>query len=99
MMEVLLYFSSAASPPTDVTAVQDGPTSIRVTWTPPSPLGDTTGYRISFTGGSDVSITGASTESYTLTGLTNGETYTISIVAIAPNRPTSTPIEVQVQLG
>ena len=22
-------------------AVQDGPTSIRVTWTPPSPLGDT----------------------------------------------------------
>ena len=98
-MEVLLYFSLGASPPTDVTAVQDGPTSIIVTWTPPSPLGDTTGYRISFTGGSDVNITGASTESYSLTGLTNGETYTISIVAIAPNRPTSTPIEFQVQLG
>ncbi|CAI8033621.1 Receptor-type tyrosine-protein phosphatase delta [Geodia barretti] len=67
--------------PTDVTAVQDGPTSITVTWTPPSPLGDTTGYRISFTGGSDVDIDGGSTNSYTLTGLTNGQTYTISIVA------------------
>ena len=64
-----------------MTAVQDGPTSITVTWTPPSPLGDTTGYRISFTGGSDEDIDGGSTNSYTLTGLTNGQTYTISIVA------------------
>ncbi|CAI8033622.1 hypothetical protein GBAR_LOCUS18968, partial [Geodia barretti] len=68
-------------PPTDVTAVQDGPNSITVTWTPPDPLDDTTGYRISFTGGSDVDIDGGSTNSYTLTGLTNGQTYTISIVA------------------
>ncbi|CAI8045573.1 Receptor-type tyrosine-protein phosphatase delta, partial [Geodia barretti] len=67
--------------PTDVTAVQDGPTSITVTWTPPSPLGDTTGYRISFTGSSDVDIDGGFTNSYTLTGLTNEHTYTISIVA------------------
>ncbi|CAI8013805.1 Receptor-type tyrosine-protein phosphatase F, partial [Geodia barretti] len=74
-------------PPTDVTAVQDGPTSITVTWTPPDPLDGITGYRISFTGGSDVDIDGGSTNSYTLTGLTNGQTYTISIVAIVPNRP------------
>ncbi|CAI8037267.1 Kalirin, partial [Geodia barretti] len=37
------------SPPSGVTAVQDGPTSITVTWTPPSPLGNTTGYIISYT--------------------------------------------------
>ncbi|CAI8031727.1 Receptor-type tyrosine-protein phosphatase F, partial [Geodia barretti] len=85
-------------PPTGVTAVQDGPTSITVTWTPPSPLGDTTGYRISYNTGSDVDIDGDSSNSYTLTGLTNGQTYTISIVAIAPNRPTSSPIEAQVSL-
>ena len=78
-----------------MTAVQDGPTSITVTWTPPSPLGDTTGYRISFTGGGDVDIDGGSTNSYTLTGLTNGQTYTVSIVAISPNRPYSAPFEVQ----
>ena len=89
-------------PPTDVTGVQDGPTSIRVTWTPPSPLGDTTGYTIPYTNGggsSDVDIDGGSTNTHALTGLTNGGTYTISIVAIAPNRPPSTPVTVGVTLG
>ena len=88
---------SGPPPPTDVTAVQDGPTSITVTWTPPDPLDGITGYRIFFTGGSTGSetVSGGDTNSYTLTGLTNGETYTISIVAIVPNRPTSAPVEVR----
>ena len=64
---------------------QDGPTSIRVTWTPPPPLGDTTGYRIHYTTGEGSSdsqtVSGGNTMTHTLTGLTNGETYTISIVA------------------
>ena len=76
-------------------AVQDGPTSIRVTWTPPSPLGDTIGYRISYTGGGgssdSVDVDG---DSHTLMGLTNGETYTISIVGTAsPDLLPSTPVE------
>ena len=90
------------SPPTDVAGIQDGPTSVRVTWTPPSPLGDTTGYTISYTNGggsSDVDIDGGSTSTHTLTDLTNGGTYTISIVTIAPNRPPSTPVTVRVTLG
>ena len=73
---------AVASPPTDVTAVQDGPTSIRVTWTSYSQLGDTTGYRISFTGGGNsdsVDFTGGNTNSHTVTGLQNGQTYTIII--------------------
>ena len=74
----------AASPPSGVTAVQAGPTSIRVSWTPPSPLGGTTGYRIYYTregGSSDsVDVDGGNTNSRTLMGLTNGETYTISVV-------------------
>ena len=86
-----------ASPPSGVTAVR-GPTSITVTWTPPSPLGDTTGYRISYTTGSDVDIDGGSTNSYTLTGLTNGQTYTISIVATSSGLP-SAPLVVTVSLG
>ena len=73
----------AASPPSGVTAVQDGPTSIRVSWTPPSPLGDTSGYRIYYTragGSSDsVDVDDGNTNTHTLMGLTNGETYTISI--------------------
>ena len=75
-------------------AVQDGPTSIRVTWTPPSPLGDTNGYRISYTGGGgSVDVDGGNTNSHTLMGLSNGETYTISIVGTASPGIPSTPVE------
>ena len=77
------FHHTVASPPSGVTAVQDGPTSIRVSWTPPSPLGDTSGYRIYYTragGSSDsVDVDGGNTNSRTLMSLTNGETYTISV--------------------
>ena len=82
-----------------MTAEQDGPTSIRVSWTPPSPLGGTTGYRIYYTragGSSDsVDVDGGNTNSRTLMGLTNGETYTISIAGrsssstVLPSPPVS----------
>ena len=71
-----------ASPPSDVTAVQDGPSSIRVTWTPPSPLGDTTGYRISFTGGGNsdsADVNGGDTNTLLVTGLMEEATYSVSI--------------------
>ena len=58
-------------------------TSVLLSWTPPSPLGDTTGYRISFTGGGNsesVDVSGGGTNNYTLTGLKSGKTYEISIV-------------------
>ena len=63
-------------------AVQEGPTSVRVSWSPPSPLGDTTGYRISYSGGSSGSedVSDGSTDNYLLTGLQSGASYTISIV-------------------
>ena len=89
-------------PPTDVAGVQDGSTSIRVTWTPPSPLGDTTGYRIHYTNGGGSSdsqtVSGGNTMTHTLTGLTNGETYTISIVATSSALPSS-PVQTTVGLG
>ena len=73
--------------------VQDGPTSIRVTWTPPDPLDGVTGYRIHYTtgGGSSSSqtVSGGNTTTHTLTSLTNGETYTISIVATSNTLPSS----------
>ena len=65
-----------------MTAVQEGLTSIRVSWSPPTPLGDTTGYRIYYSGGSSgsVNVSDGSTDNYLLTGLQSGTTYTISIV-------------------
>ena len=69
-------------------AVQHGLTSIIVTWTASS---DATGYMISYTSDSDsgseeVSV---SATSLTLSGLKNGETYSISIVATSPDMTTS----------
>ena len=57
-----------------------------MSWTPPTPLGDTTGYIIYYTNDDNtdsdsVVIDGSSTDEYTLTNLQNGETYIISIVA------------------
>ena len=70
-----------------MTAVQDGLTSILVTWTPSS---GATGYRIDYSGGGSSdsetvseTVSGGDTNSHTLTGLTTGGTYFISIVAIS----------------
>ena len=65
-----------------MTAVQEGPTSILVSW---SPSTGATGYRIDYdsSGGHSGSetVSGGSTNTHTLTGLTNGDTYTVSIAA------------------
>ena len=63
-------------------AVQEGPTSVRVSWTPPTSLRNTTGYRIYYNNGSSGSVdtSGGLTDNHLLTGLQNGASYTISIV-------------------
>ena len=65
-------------------AVQEGLTSIRVSWSPPTPLGDTTGYRIYYNdsdSSNSVDTSGGSTDNYTLTGLQNGDIFGISVIA------------------
>lgn len=68
--------------PTELTAVQKGPTSIHVSWTPTS---NATGYRIDYAGSDgssgNVTVSGGSTDNYLLMDLQNGDTYTISILA------------------
>ena len=98
MFNDLTYCTLGTSPPSDVTADQEGPTSIRVSWTLVS---GATGYRVEYSGGDDIgekSADGRAT-SLIITGLQNGLTYTISLVAISPNLPTSAPITRQVTLG
>ena len=81
-------------------AVQDGATSVLVSWSPPTPLGDTTGYIISYTGGSSGSdaISGGSTESYHLSHLQNGSTYIITVVATSQHLP-SDAVVTEITLG
>ena len=80
--------SLAPSAPTDIVAVQDGPTSIRVSWTPPSLQGRMTSYRINYTssnGSTDsVSISDISTGDYLLSDLWNGERYRINFISETP---------------
>ena len=64
-------------------AVQEGLTSIRVSWSPPTPLGDTTGYKIYYNtrnSASSVDVSGGSTDNYLLTNLVKETGYVISIV-------------------
>ena len=82
-------------------AEQEGPDGIRVTWTPSS---GANGYIISYVNGvgssDNVTVDDGSIESYTLTGLQNGATYTISIVAISQHLPSEViVVEPDIMLG
>ena len=81
--------------------VQEGPTSVRVSWSPPTPLGDTTGYRISYSGGSSgsVDVSGGSTDNYLLTGLQGEASYTTSIVATSQHFFSNSVEVMNIRLG
>ena len=79
------FLTTVALPPTDLTyEVQDDFTSILLMWVPPSPLGDTTGYRISYNAvgesSKSVTISDGTTSKYTLRDLEKVKDYNISIV-------------------
>ena len=69
--------------------VHESPTGIRVSWTPPTQLGDTTGYKIYYSGGSSGSedVSGGSTHNHLLIDLQNGARYNISIVGTSAHLP------------
>ena len=81
--------------------VQEGPTSIRVSWSPPTSLGDITGYRIYYSGGSSgsVNVSDSSSDNYLLTGLQNGDTYNISIVSVSQHFTSNTAMVLDITLG
>ena len=68
----------------------DDATRIQVSWSAPASGATVTGYVIYYetTGGSEQSVTvGAAATEYTLTGLTIGRMYDISIVALSAQLP------------
>ena len=70
-----------------------------MSWTPPSPLGVTTGYRISYSasnGNGGESIDGGDRASHRLTRLNNSYTYTISILSTATGGlPSTTSVQAE----
>ena len=96
-------FQLGISPPSNVTAVQTGPTSILVSWTPPN---DAIRCRIGSThdgvgGGHIGGATVINDGSYTLSSLQNGLTYTIlSILALSGNiRSEIVTVNLDIALG
>ena len=88
---MILCLFSVASAPTNLMAVQEGPTGIWVSWTPPTPLGDTTGYRINYSGGSNGSmdVSGGFRDNHLLTDLQDGASYIISIMGTSEHLPSN----------
>ena len=99
-LKVLLLPPVASAPTNPMAVVQENLTSVELTWSSPTPLGDTTGYRIYYSGGSSgsVNVSGGSTNNYTLTGLQNGKSYSMSIVATSQHLP-SESVNITVHLG
>ena len=93
----MTHFSTVASAPSNLFAIQKSATSILVSWSPSS---DATGYIISYTGGSNGSVTvgGGTTDSYLVTGFLNRASYRISIIATSQHLPSDNVI-MNVSLG
>ena len=74
-----------------------------MSWSPPTPLGDITGYRIYYSGpgGSSGSedVNDGSIDNYLLTGLQNGDTYNISIVSVSQHITSNAAIVLDITLG
>ena len=89
-----------ASAPTGITVVREGLSSVRMSWSPPTPLGDTAGYRIYYRGGSSgsVDVSGGSTDNHLVNGLQIGAGYTITLVATSQHLP-SERITTSIELG
>ena len=96
-----LFHPTAAGVPSNVFAVLAGLTSFTVSWTAPSSGANVTGYRIYWSGGSDQGSVDANAtdDAVTISGLSHGLTYTISMVALSVQLPSPVVGPVTVTLG
>ena len=85
----MYLYTAPPGPPTGVTAVQSGPTSVSVSWTAPTSGGPVTRYDIYYVANGGPSTSGGSTTStsYVLTNLQVGVQYNISVIAVGTYLP------------
>ena len=89
LVPIDMYLYTAPGPPTGVTAVQSGPTSVSVSWTAPTSGGPVTRYDIYYVANGGPSTSGGSTNStsYVLTNLQVGVQSNISVIAVGTSLP------------
>ena len=85
----MYLYTGPPAPPTGVTAVQTGPTSVNVSWTAPTSGGPVSRYDIYYVANGVPSTSGGSTTStsYVLTNLQVGVQYNISVIAVGTYMP------------
>ena len=85
----MYLYTAPPGPPTGVTAVQSGPTSVSVSWTAPTSGGPVTRYDIYYVAFGGPSTSGGSTNStlYDLTKLQVWVQYNISVIAVGTSLP------------
>ena len=85
----MYLYTGPPAPPTGVTAVQSGPTSVSVSWTAPTSGGPVSRYDIYYVVNGVPSTSGGSTTStsYVLTNLQVGVQYNISVIAVGTYMP------------
>ena len=97
------HLPTVASGPTGMEVKQEDPTSVRVSWIPPSPPGHTTGYTILYSTGERADtreISGAGVSEARLAGLVVGGEYSISLLANSQHLPSETvTVTLQLVLG
>eukprot|EP00731_Ephydatia_muelleri_P000484 Em0001g484a len=84
-----LIVQAPPDPPTDVTAVQSGPTSVKVSWTAPTSGGPVTRYDVYYVASGIEITSGGSTNSYihVLSDLQVGVQYKIFVIAVGTYMP------------
>ena len=83
-------------------AAQVTDTSVMVSWTPPTDATNVIGYRIFYDGGrgeESIGITGSGMRTVTLSKLTTGRTYSVTVVATTDDLPSEVIGPEMVELG
>ena len=101
-----LNSTAVASAPTDLKAEQVGLTEVRLSWTPPSPLGDTLDYIVSYSyhksqfsedieeyAGGD-----GSTDKFIVMGFDVGRSYNLTVMGASQHFP-SDPVTTTIYIG
>ena len=96
-----ILYLTVASAPDSLSLKQDGETTAIVSWTVPTPPGDTTGYRVYYTTDNNMietSIVDTNSSTITLTSLEPLNEYEISVVGLSEHF-SSEPITSSIFLG
>ena len=97
------YSTGVANPPTGLSAAQVTLTGIRVSWTAPDSGATVTGYRLSYSGGTEqgsMDVGASATEhTITITQPRSPLTYSISIITLSSSFPSSMAGPIMVTVG